>query len=245
VGDPVVFVSRLLPVPEEQAESALSRQPDLPWPAKLVGSEGGESGIVAEVPRLVPADAGAALVRRAVEQARAWLDDVEAAPDPTPQPVTTDDALEELLDGSVYSWRRLEDGAYGLDVTHGGVVGRQELRPLSARGLRLCARGAVGVGAGRSFLALTRYALEANRRLRVGRISVGTGGGAAAWVVWDAVLPAELPLEAALREGVGAVATARALTEAPLRALADPTIADAYLALRTNSRPGVTRRKKS
>ena len=92
---------------------------------------------------------------------------------------------------------------------------------------------------------MTRYALEANRRLRVGRISVGTGGGAAAWVVWDAVLPAELPPEAALREGVGAVATARALTEAPLRALADPTIADAYLALRTNSRPGVTRRKKT
>jgi hypothetical protein len=63
-------------------------------------------------------------------------------------------------------------------------------------------------------------------------------------VVWDAVLPPELPREAALREGVGAVATARASTEAALRALATPAIADAYLALRTNSRPDVTRRKK-
>ena len=101
----------------------------------------------------------------------------------------------------------------------------------------------MGVGDGRSFPALVRYALETNRRLRLARLSLGTGGGAAAWVVWDAVIPAELPLAAALREGVGAVTAARALTEAPLRALADPIVADAYLALRTNGRPGVHRRK--
>ena len=98
--------------------------------------------------------------------------------------------------------------------------------------------------ASEAFLRIIRYALEANSRLRLSRVSIGSGGGSAAWVIWDAVLPAEVPAEAALHEGVGAVATARALTEAALRALGTPAVADAYLALRTNSRPVATRRRK-
>jgi len=242
--DPVVFQSSILPVPEPLAESALPRQPGLPWPAKLARSESGEVGLVGEVPRLVESRVGAALAHEAVERARVWLDEGEPDPGATSGESFTAEGLEELLGESPHPWQLLEDGACRLDVAHGGVVGRMELRRVRAGGLWLCGRGAVGVGDGRSFLAQTRYALEANSRLRVARVSVGSGGGSAAWVVWDAVLPPELPREAALREGVGAVATARASTEAALRALATPAIADAYLALRTNSRPDVTRRKK-
>jgi hypothetical protein len=242
-SDPVVFLSRVLPVPETLAESSLPRQPGLPWPAKLVRFESGDVGLLGEVPRLVEPSAGAGLARQAVEGARAWLDAAEA-PGGTMGPGWTEAELVELLAEAPFPWRLLEDGQCRLDVALDGVVGRVELGRLTAGGLRLCARGAVGVGEGRSFLAQTRYALEANSRLRVARVSVGSGGGAAAWVAWDAVLPPELPLEAALREGVGAVATARASTEAALRALATPAIAEAYLALRTNSRPDVTRRRK-
>jgi hypothetical protein len=243
-NDPVVFLSGVLPVPQQLAESALARQPGLPWPAKLVRCESGEVGLVGEVPRLVEPRAGAAIVRRAVEAARVWLDAAEPDPAATSSDAWTAEELEDLLDETAYPWQLLEDGACRLDVTHDGVVGRMELRRVTAGGLRLCGRGAVGVGDGRSFLAQTRYALEANSRLRLARVSVGSGGGSAAWVVWDVVLPGEVPLEAALREGVGAVATARAVTEAALRALATPAVAEAYLALRTNSRPGNSRRRK-
>lgn len=242
--DPVVFLSSVLPVPEQRAESALPRQPGLPWSAKLVRSESGQVGLVGEVPRLVESCVGAALAREAVERARAWLDEAEPDPGATSSEGFAAEELEELLGEIRHPWRLLDDGACRLDVAHGGVVGRMELRRARAGGLWLCGRGAVGVGDGRSFLAQTRYALEANGRLRVARVSVGTGGGSAAWVVWDVVLPPELPREAALREGVGAVAAARASTEAALRALATPAIADAYLSLRTNVRPGVTRRRK-
>ncbi len=242
--DPVVFLSSVLPVPEELAERALPRQPNLPWPAKLVQFESGEAGLVAEVPRLVEPRAGAALARQAVEGAHVWLNAAEPDPDTTTIDGWSAEELEELLDEAPYPWRLLEDGVCRLDVAHDGVVGRMELRRVTAGGLRLCGQGAVGVGDGRSLLAQTRYALEANSRLRLARVSLGGGGGSAAWVVWDVVLPGEVPLEAALREGVGAVATARAVTEVALRALATPAVAEAYLALRANSRPGVSRRRR-
>lgn len=241
VHDPIVFQSPASPVAREVAERALTRQPGLAWPAKLVAAPDGATGLVSEVPRLVEPSVGAALVRQAAHASLAWLDD-DAPDGAPPDDDAASEGLEDLLSEAPHPFRRLDDGGYGLDVAHEGVVGRIEVRATAAGGLWLSARGAVGVGDGRSLPALVAFALEVNRRLRVARLSVGAGGGSAAWLVWDAVLPAGLPAGRALEEGVGAVATARALSEGALRALADPTVAEAFLALRTNRRP-VRRRR--
>ena len=233
-ADPVVVQSRFLPVLREVAHRALPRQPELPWPAKLVLSREGTPGLVAEVPRLGARAQAAELADQALLAGRAWLDD--EAPESAPANREAGE-LEALLEAGPHPWSRLEEGGYRLDVEHRGVVGRMRLEPFPTGALHLLAEGAVGLGDASAWDVLRDYALEVNGRLRLARVSVGSGGGPAAWVVWDVVLPAGLPQERALGEGVGALVAARALTEESLRALAVPAGADRYRSLRANGRP--------
>lgn len=231
--DPVVIQSGFLPVPRQEALCALQRQPELPWPAKLILSRDGTAGLVAEVPQLGPHARSFELAEESLAAARSWLADGPAEPQ---SQALEDPELEALLSAGPEPWSREDDGGYRLDITHRGVVGRLRLEGCATGALHLIARGAVGLEEPSAVEALAEYALEVNGRLRLTRVSVGSGGGAAVWVVWDLVLPSGLPRERALREGVGAVVAGRALTEESLRALAVPTVADAYLSLRANGR---------
>jgi hypothetical protein len=84
------------------------------------------------------------------------------------------------------------------------------------------------MGAPESRAALLRFALEANARMRLTRLTVVPEAGQAR-VRWDVVLPRCVELERALPAAIEAVVGGHAASHTALRALAHPVVARAYL----------------
>lgn len=237
MSDPVVFETELWPVPAARAVAALARQPGLAAPAKLVRSRAGETGLVGEVPRLAGLADGPGLAERALAAARAWLEGgwLEGG-EPSPAGGPAPERVERALAEGPYAFARLAADRWRVDADPDGVVARLEVAAAGPDAVRVVAEGAVALPGPECFGALSAFALAANRRLRLARLSLRAGAGSAR-VTWDCVVPVCLPLAEALREALEAVAAARALCAGPLRALANPALAELYLSLRADGVP--------
>jgi hypothetical protein len=96
---------------------------------------------------------------------------------------------------------------------------------------QIVAASAVAYGAPHCQRALERFALSANGRLRLTRVSVSAGGASLVRITWEACLVPELQAEIVLPLLVRAVACAHASTSSGLTALGDPRVARGYLDL--------------
>ena len=110
------------------------------------------------------------------------------------------------------SWREVVASAGGVQVS----TARTGLKMDNARALR----------------AAQRFGLELSRRLVQARVSVAPSVEGHARVVWDAFLPAGLPVERTLESAIEAVVSARLLSARPLHALGQWHVAEAFLGLR-------------
>ena len=223
----------------------LGWQADLPAPVKLVGDrEGPSTG--AALRAEIWAGAGervAQLAREALSLGRRWLD--EGLPgSPSTHAVANAETWRELVPRPS---EVLPGGS--LRVHAPGEPGsvRLQLDALPGGAARVWTASAVPVASPQVARALALFALDANRRLRLARLSLsaathgGTTDRVIARVVWDAVLPAEVVGEDAVRAALEAVAAAHAETRRALRALSSRTLAEAYLAFAGAAEPNSNR----
>jgi hypothetical protein len=146
----------------------------------------------------------------------------------------SDDEIDSALSQTSWGFRQQDTGSYQIDAAP--APGHAMRVTLSRREgcLRASTTTSVRAGSVEVLRALATFALESNRRLRLARISVADGNEQAD-IVWDAVLPAPLPVAGALASIVDAVVYAQMFTRRSLNVLTDPRIAAAYLRDRPSS----------
>ena len=206
------------------APDAIARQAELLAPAKLALSSHGEPELLAEVLRTSEADAPK-LARNALDVARAWLDG-EAPSLPESDQDDLASALAELP--AAWVWERSEGDDYRVHATAFGESVRLAVSAV-AGGAQVIARSALATSELATRPALLRFALDANRRLRLARIGLTDLDDETTAVTWDAVTPAGLDLSRALPVAVEAVVRGHAATRRSLRALCHAPVARAYL----------------
>jgi hypothetical protein len=223
------------PIAYERARAALPSQPELASPAKLYVTPRGEPGLLAEVPRTLDRRRCEALATGALDAALAWLDGatLPAAVGPAHAP----DEVEAALICLAWRFDHADDGSYrvhasGVHANGAGFAARVRVAAIGADRLHVSTSTALAYVEPLAPRALTRFALETSRRLRLARLSVGVADTATIRVVWDAVVLAELGLDRALPEAVHAVTCARAETARGLAALTDARVAREFLRVR-------------
>ena len=225
--------------PAEDVRDALARQGELRAPAKLALLPDGEGALLAEaVPNGDPGEAKRRAVRD-LDDAWRWLNGSRTRRQPQlPAGRLPDgdgdgdrDLVAAVLDELPWPWEECDDERRLIHASERGAECRLELRwrdrhlHVSAQDLVLTAEN------GRVGAALASFALGANRRLRLARLTVAPAGGTNLRAQWDAVVPFGAALERTLAMAVAAVIGARAETARPLRALSQPAAAEAYLRL--------------
>jgi hypothetical protein len=223
------------PIGYERALAALSSQPELASPAKLYVTPHGEPGLLAEVPRTLDRRRCESLATGALDAAVAWLDG--ATLPAAVGPAHASEEVEAALASLAWRFDHSEDGSYrvhagGAHANGAGFSARVRVAAIGADRLHVSTSTALAYVEPQAARALTRFALETSRRLRLARLSVGVPDAATARVVWDAVVLSELGLDRALPEAVQAVTCARAETARGLAALADARVAREFLRIR-------------
>jgi hypothetical protein len=229
--DPFTIEALVAPLPAELVYRSLRRQPELAAPAKLVLSDLGEAGILAEIPRNGALYDGEQHARDGVEQALSWLDGTGLA-SPSCAGAAESTRLQETVASLPWTCERDEKGAYEVRVAEDCIQARVRIELSGGRFSRVTTSSAVPAASSDSDAALLIFALETSRRLRLVRLSVDESGSGARRVVWDVVLPLAICGDVLLTEAVSSLVGARAATTPALRALGDPEVARAYLELR-------------
>lgn len=221
-----ICVARVGPLPSS-ALSAFGRQFVCRAPVKLARAADGQPELRAEVLRRMGRDA-AKLARDALDAGQLWL--AGGAPrHPGAQPELDELAggLEELP--PAWAWEPDEEDGFHVHATGFGASVRLGVRAFPG-GAQVVARSVLPAQQAESSRALVQFALDANRRLRLARLSVDCEAGRPTAVCWDAVVPADA-LGRDLPAAVEAVTAAYAATQLALRALCQETVAVSYLAL--------------
>jgi hypothetical protein len=232
--EPDLVAAGLEGLDAECLRAALPAQPDLCAPAKLALAPGGGAELWAEVPRQRDLAPAKRLAERALDQALAWLSGAAAAPAPSARAASRGEEIEAALAALPWEYSRDADGSHRLHARDPRDPARILVAERTGGCVAVSTATWLRLPRPRALDALAHFALEANRRLRLARLSVAPRSGGAAQVVWDAILPAKLPADPALGELAAAVAGARALTARPLAALADPRVAETYLGARAS-----------
>jgi hypothetical protein len=237
--EPDVVVARLAPLAPERALAALRAQPALAAPAKLALAPGGAAELWAEVPRQRDLALARRLASEALDEAANWLDQTAPLTGGAREPALAAPGSARLPEVEValaaLAWprERAADGAFHLYARSGIDAARVRVAEREGGCVVLSTETALRLAAPRALEALAHFALEVNRRLRLARVSVAADGGAAR-LVWDAVLPAELPADGALGLLAQALVGARAATLRAFAALNDPRVAESYLRARAS-----------
>lgn len=222
----LVCVARSGPLPSSVL-SALGRQFACEAPVKLARAVDGRPELRAEVLRRSGKDA-AKLARDALDAGQVWLaGDAPRHRGAAPTPDEVAAGLEELP--PAWAWEPDEEDGFHVHATGFGAMLRLGVRSC-AGGAQVIARSALPSQQAGSHRALVQFALDANRRFRLARLSVGAEVGRPTAVCWDAVVPAD-GLGRDLPAAVEAVVAAHAATLLPLRALCQEPVAGSYLAL--------------
>ncbi len=229
--EPMLITASVGPLPLDCALAGLERQPDLRVPVKFTLSASGVCHLRAEVPDDGARERCAADARAALDSAlTALAGDVGQRARLAPPPAAA--RFGEVLEQLGWNAAREESGGYRIHGPGVGTATRLMAQPLHAGGVHVTASTlAIRTAGGRSARALALFALEANGRFRLARLTVSASDGVAR-AGWDAVLPAAGVCADSLATAVGALLVARAETERALRALAKAAVADAYLEAR-------------
>jgi hypothetical protein len=228
--EPELVSASVGPFPLGHALARLRHQSELATAAKLALSRAREAQILAEVQCNGDRQHAQQLAAAALEHALAWFTAGADGERPeqarqaratmhapaTLAPVTKSEPSDELPGMP-------EVAAFGRVFSHQFPDGTLRLSAPAAA-IRLA-----DASAGR---ALALFALEANARLRLTRLSVSACGDGMARVTWEIVLLREQSSEASRSIAIEALAVARAETERALRALGSPSVARAYLRAR-------------
>jgi hypothetical protein len=204
----------------------IARQAELLAPAKLALSTEGDCELRAEVRRSSQLDA-AKLARGALDLGRAWLAGEAACA--SGAPADAEDLAGALAELPVaWVWERGAADGFRIHATAFGESLRLGVDAV-AGGAQVIARSALATHDAAVRRALERFALEANRRLRLARIGLAARDGETTAVTWDVVTPPEVDLTDALPTAVEAVVRAHAATRRGLRVLCHEEIARRYL----------------
>lgn len=212
-------------IDEEAARAALARQPALRAPAKLACAATGGVELCVELLNQTGLDVEQE-AEGVLTRASAWLAGLEGDRD---VPSCDGEILASALACLPTAWtsETRADGGHHVHATAFGDSVRLRVEA-SGGGARVFVESAVPTADPESVRALMRFALEANARLRLARVSVAAHGGAVR-VTWDAVTSPGAALERAVPAVVEAVAGAHATTRRALRALGHAPVARAYL----------------
>lgn len=244
-----IEVARWGPLDPPHADD-LARQGELAAPAKLAMTEDGRGVLIAEVLRVGGAEAPKR-VRGALDVARAWLAGETTGVEPAVEDEDLASAVAELP--GAWAWERVEGAlrfhvhatAFGesvrlsVEAAPGGARVRARttlptpaVTPPATPPVTSAATPAPIAGEARTCSALEarmRFALEANRRLRLARIGLSASSAEATAVEWESITPAPMVSGEALSAAVEAVVRAHAATRRALRALGHEPVARSFL----------------
>ncbi len=239
--EPTLVAVTTQPLPFDTARVGLSHQLDFIAPVKFGLTAEGTGCAIAEIARVADPHDCEKLAGQALDGLESWIDrgcpaNGEARWDGESPVIARDtaDAADLEITGSLdkigWSWEAVGEASYRVHATtDSGSIGRLEIDRIGSNALRVSSVSTVRVSDVVAKEALAHFALEANRRLRIARLTVPDTDDEAMQLVWDAVAPAELPVSAILPRLIEAVAFARAETSLALVALADECIANVYL----------------
>lgn len=230
--EPTLVEALVSPLPLALLRAALPRQEELHVPAKLILSERGQGGLLAEVPRLEDRERCEAHACQVIEVALAWLEGDLDVPGPSECASIEPHAIEEALGLLPWSWETREEG-YRIHAIEAFVDCHVEVR--ASVGQMYVSTPPMALPASEPCVveALQIFALEANRCLRLARLTATEARDRVVRVLWDAPLPSNVEPNPLLAEAVQAVVGARSETARALRALCEPRVARTYLELRS------------
>jgi len=231
-AEPMLVTASAGPLPLDCALAGLERQSDLRVPAKFTLSRSGVCHLRAEVPDDGERERCAADARAALDSAlTALAGDVGQRGRLASPPAAT--RIGEVLEQLGWNGAQEESGGYQIHAPSIGTAARLMAHPLHAGGVHVTASTlAIRTAGGHSARALALFALEANDRFRLARLTVSSANDGVARARWDAVLLAAAVCADGLATAVEALLIARTETERALRALAKAVVADAYLEAR-------------
>jgi hypothetical protein len=230
------------PIPLEMARKGLAHQLDLAAPVKFaLTAADGHGCAIAEIARVADLHDCEKLAGQALDVVDSWIERgcpvngqareaSESSVIARSTADTVDSEIARSLDETGWSWEAIGETSYRVHVTTGSdSIGRVQIDRTGSKALRVSSVSTVRAEDVVAKEALAHFALEANRRLRIARLTVSGADDEAMQLVWDAVAPAELPASSALPRLLEAVAFSRSETNLALVALADERIATSYL----------------
>jgi hypothetical protein len=227
----MLIAAALGPLPLEDALTGLARQTDLAAPVKFTLSARGEPQLVAEIARTGDHARCERQAYAALDAALQWLGreiDGNRRAEAECWPLPSD--LRETVAALGWTGEDTSSGCVRIAVSGDGIAGRVLAKPLGDGGVQLALPlAAIRVADAQGARALALFALEANARLRLARLSVTAAVDGIVRAMWDIVLTAEVPLAHWLESAVEALTVAKAETDRALRALGGTSVAKAYL----------------
>jgi len=239
--EPMLVAAITQPLPLDTTRLGLSHQLDCFAPVKFALTPQGDGCAIAEIPRAANPHDCEKLASQALDGVESWIDRGFPARGETDaerelqivargNAGSVDSEIARSLDETDWSWEESDSATYRVFVTTAsGSIGRVKIQRIGSNALHVSSESTVQVSDIVAKEALTHFALDTNRRLRIARLTVSDADGEAMRLVWDAIAPAELGVSVALPRLIEAVAFARAETSLALVALADECIATLYL----------------
>ncbi|MFQ5667695.1 MAG: hypothetical protein ACE5I7_14880 [Candidatus Binatia bacterium] len=234
--EPVLVAATVGPLPLGCVLASLGRQSSLAAPAKLSLSASGEARLVAEIARNGDHPRAGEQAFAALAAALQWLrdgTDCDPNTEVAPQPISPN--LDCAIAALGWTAEPAANGQLLIQARGPRVDARIRAQSHRHGAIQLAmAPAAIRVANPRAARALALFALEANSRLRLARLSVTPPVEGMMRAVWDCVLPGELELDHWVESAAEALMVARAETDRPLRALGTTPVADAYLRARAS-----------
>jgi hypothetical protein len=223
------------PIASQAAFAGLGFQPTLGSPAKLAWGAKHGFELMAEVSREGNLHDAEQEARGALDDAMAWLGNGIAA---TVGPSMPGARLVEILKGLGCAVRPASNAACFADVRLGSSIHRILVGEMPDTSARLSFPAAIlRVEAEEVRYAVELFALEANCRLRLARVSATPVASDRMRLTWDVVVSGGSRLARRLPDAFEALVIARDETARPLRILRSPHVAEAYLAAREHAAP--------
>lgn len=230
-----LLVRASAPLSAQAAFAGLARQPMLGVAAKLVWSASQGFELMAEVPREENLREAEKEAGGALDDALAWLANGDTSGRNGTLPPSS--SVIETLNGAECIVRSTASDACFVDANLGGSVYRLLVGEYSDARVRLSFPATtVRVEDERTRHATALFALEANRRLRLARVSVTPLASDRTRLVCDVVVANGASLPRRLPDALEALVVFRDETARALRMLRSHDVADAYLAARGGAR---------
>jgi hypothetical protein len=222
----------------------VSRQSALAAPAKVALSLSGTAVLLVEVPESRDRERATDAIGAALDAATIWMNgDGAAVHEATAQCKNAEESrevdtlrwIEETL--GTLEWTHERDDRGAIRVTGSSADGVARIAPIAHGAVRVWHEARLlRATAPRVEEAVRLFALEANARFRLARLSIGArddgAGSKVVFGVWETVVLPDVGGAQWLRQAVEALAVADAETRRALRALTDAVIAEAYIAAR-------------